>query len=99
MIKIGNNKHSRLKLVWIDICGDSTTIGPDDFNKMKCCEIVTECFLYDVIIIDSREYVRTFASYQVKDDFGYGDRNIYPIEVFTDESQKKIRKAWKSQKK
>ena len=78
MITIGTNKHHRLKLTWIDIAGDSTTVSTDDFNKMKCCEII-----------------RTFASYQVKDDIGYGDRNVYPIEVFTDDSQKRIRKAWK----
>ena len=95
MITIGTNKHHRLKLTWIDIAGDSTTVSTDDFNKMKCCEIITECFLYDIQVVDGREYVRTFASYQVKDDIGYGDRNVYPIEVFTDDSQKRIRKAWK----
>jgi len=99
MITIGTTKHQRLRLTWIDIAGDSTTVSTDDFSKMKCCEIITECFLYDIQAVDGREYVRTFASYQVKDDIGYGDRNVYPIEVFTDESQKRIRIAWKQMNK
>lgn len=95
MIKIGERFHKKLNLIWIDIAGDATTVGPDDFNKMKCCEIHTDCYLYDIQVIDGREYVRTFASYQVKDDIGFGDRNIYPFEVFDKLSQVKIKKAWK----
>lgn len=99
MIKIGNRYHAKLKLLWIDIAGDATTVGGDDFDKMKCCEIHTECFLYDLKTIDGREYVRTFASYQIKDDLGYGDRNIYPFEVFDKTSQVKIKRAWKAMEK
>ena len=43
---------------------------------------------------DGREYVRTFASYSIKNnEYGYGDRNCYPVEVFDKSSQKAIREA------
>ncbi|MAL67546.1 MAG: hypothetical protein CMK27_00500 [Porticoccaceae bacterium] len=99
MIKIGDKCHAKLQLLWIDIAGDATTVGSDDFNKMKCCEIHTDCYLYDIQELDGRKYVRTFASYQKKDDIGFGDRNVYPLEVFDKTSQVKINKAWKEMQK
>tara|TARA_B100001109_G_scaffold190099_1_gene156746 strand:- start:104 stop:418 length:315 start_codon:yes stop_codon:yes gene_type:complete len=99
MIKIGDKVHAKLQLKWIDIAGDATTVGSDDFNKMKCCEIHTDCYLYDIQVIEGRNYVKTFASYQKRDDIGFGDRNIYPLEVFDKTSQDKINKAWKEMKK
>ena len=46
MIKIGDRYHKKLNLMWIDIAGDATTVGPDDFNKMKCCEILPMIVIY-----------------------------------------------------
>ena len=34
-----------------------------------------------------------------KDDIGFGDRNVYPLEVFDKTSQVKINKAWKEMQK
>jgi hypothetical protein len=47
---------------------------------------------------DGVEYVRTFASYQSDEDIGYGDRNVYPMEVFAIDSQRSIRNALKLMK-
>jgi hypothetical protein len=92
-ITINGTKHYFLKLKWFDICGDSTTVGDTEFNRMECAEIISEGYLYDIFEKDGREYVRTFASRQEGMDFGYGDRNVFPIEVFDKPSQKAIREA------
>ena len=92
-VTINGHKHIFLKLNWIDIVGASTLEGDVDFQRMKCANITTEAYLYDTFELDGREFVRTFASYSLEDDFGYGDRNCYPIEVFDKRSQKAIRDA------
>jgi hypothetical protein len=97
IILIGDKQYTRLSLNWFDICGDATISGPDEFAKLKICSIHTEGYLYSLETIDGREVVKTFASYQCQDDIGFGDRNVYPMEVFSADSQKKIRKAWKKQ--
>jgi len=77
-VTINNTKYFFKKLTWLDIVG----------------EIITEAYVYDIFVDDGREYVRTFASYQTKNnEFGFGDRNCYPIEVFDKRSQKAIREA------
>ena len=93
-VTINNTKYCFKKLTWFDILGDSTISSENEFDNMKCAEIITEGYIYDIIQEDGREFVRTFASYQVKDnEFGFGDRNCYPIEVFNKRSQKAIREA------
>ena len=91
-VTINNQKYFFLKLIWVDIVGASTLEGDTDFNKLKCATIITEAYLYDVFEEDGKEYVRTFSSYSI-DDPGYGDRNVYPMEVFDKCSQKAIRTA------
>jgi len=97
-VTINNQKYFFMKFHWDDICGDSTTVGDTDFNKMKCAQIITEGYLYDVFTDNGREYVRSFASYQVGDDYGFGDRNCYPIEVFDDNTKNTIKKLLKLMK-
>jgi hypothetical protein len=93
-VTINNTKYFFKKLIWNDITGDSTIQSETEFNNMKCAEIITEAYIYDVFEEDGREYVRTFASYSIKNnEYGYGDRNCYPIEVFDKSSQKAIREA------
>ena len=93
-ITINNKKHIYIKATWYDIAGCSTLENDFDFEKMKCARIVSWCFLYDIFEDDGIEYVRTFASYQNDGEIGYGDRNVYPLSVFTKSSQKLIRTAW-----
>ena len=82
-VTINNTKYFFKKLTWLDIVGDSTIAGENDYHNMKCAEIITEAYIYDI-----------FASYQTKNnEFGFGDRNCYPMEVFDKRSQKAIREA------
>ena len=97
-ITINNRAHAKLKLIWYDILGDSTVGTDHEFEKMKCARIITECYLYDMFESEGSEYVRTFASYQIEEEMGYGDRNVYPMEVFTIDSQRSIRNALKLMK-
>ena len=97
-ITINNRAHAKLKLIWHDILGDSTVGTDHEFEKMKCARIITECYLYDIFESDGSEYVRTFASYQIEEEMGYGDRNVYPMEVFTKDSQRTIINALKLMK-
>ena len=93
-VTINNTKYFFKKLTWLDIVGDSTIAGENDYHNMKCAEIITEAYVYDIFEEDGREFVRTFASYQTKNnEFGFGDRNCYPMEVFDKRSQKAIREA------
>jgi len=92
-VTINNQKYFFLKLTWVDIAGLSTLEGDTDFNKLKCATIITEAYLYDVFEENGKEYVRTFSSYSLDPDPGYGDRNVYPLEVFDKQSQKAIRQA------
>ena len=92
-ITIDKQKYFFLKLRWVDIAGLSTLEGDTEFNKLKCANIITEAYLYDVFEEDGKEYVRTFSSYSMDPDPGFGDRNVYPIEVFDKRSQKAIREA------
>ena len=92
-ITIDNQKYFFLKLKWVDIVGTSTLEGNTEFDKLKCANIITEAYLYDIFEDGDREYVRTFSSYSLDPDPGFGDRNAYPIEVFDKPSQKAIREA------
>ena len=94
-ITLNNLKHIYIKVTWFDIAGCSTLENDFEFNNLKCAKIVSECYLYDIFQEDGIEYVRTFASYQNDGEIGYGDRNVYPMSVFTKSSQKRIRMAWK----
>ena len=98
-ITINNRAHAKLKLVWYDIVGDSSLGTDHEFERMKAARIITDCYLYDMFESDGVEYVRTFASYQSDEDIGYGDRNVYPMEVFNIDSQRSIRSALKLMKK
>ena len=47
-ITIDKQKYFFLKLRWVDIAGLSTLEGDTEFNKLKCANIITEAYLYDV---------------------------------------------------
>ena len=47
-ITIDNQKYFFLKLRWVDIVGTSTLEGNTDFDKLKCANIITEAYLYDI---------------------------------------------------
>ena len=54
-ITIDGQKYFFLKLRWVDIAGLSTLEGDTEFNKLKCANIITEAYLYDVFEEDGKE--------------------------------------------
>tara|TARA_R100000808_G_scaffold643_1_gene3273 strand:+ start:5367 stop:5681 length:315 start_codon:yes stop_codon:yes gene_type:complete len=97
-ISLGGKKYPLVHLEWVDIVGDSTTVGTEDFNDLVCAHIVTIGYLYGSFRRKGKEYIRTFASYEPGEKPAFGDRNVYPLSVFTPASKKTIRKALTFQK-
>ena len=46
-IELGSKKYPRVKIDWMDIAGDCTTVGADNFEELTCALIPTEAYLYD----------------------------------------------------
>ena len=75
---IGNKKYYRYLIIWEDIVGDTTLGTENDFNKMNCSNVVTECWVFS----KTSKYIRSFASYAIEDgEIEFGDRNIYPRSI------------------
>ena len=75
---VGNKKYFKYKIVWEDIVGDTTLATENDFNKMACSAVVTECWVFK----KTSKYVCSFASYVIEnEEIEFGDRNIYPRSV------------------
>ena len=73
-IVIDNKSYTLQEIHWLDIVGDSTIASVDEFEKMKCAEMVSEAYIYK----KDKNFLYTFSSYQ-KNDVGFGDRNIIPV--------------------
>ncbi len=92
-LELNGNKYPKVTLHWMDITGDSTTVGSEDFEEMECAHIVSEGYLYDTFNKDGIIYVRTFSSYEIASKPAFGDRNVFPLSVFTKESKQIIKKV------
>ena len=73
-IVIDNKSYTLQEIHWLDIVGDSTIASADEFDKMKCAEMVSEAYIYK----KDKNFLYIFSSYQ-KNDVGFGDRNIIPV--------------------
>jgi len=62
------------KITWLDIVGDSGHANSEEFSKLKPAEMVS----YGYIFEKNNEVVRTFASYDSKEEC-FSDRNVFPI--------------------
>jgi len=75
---VGNKRYYKYKIVWEDIVGDSTLATENEFSKMTCADVHTECWIFD----KDTDYVYSFASYYIENgEMEFGDRNIYPRSV------------------
>lgn len=92
-LELNGKKYPQVTLHWMDIAGDSTTVGSEDFEEMGCAHIVTLGYLYDTFIKDGETYVRTFSSYEIASTPAFGDRNVFPLNVFSKESRQIITEA------
>ena len=41
-LELNGKKYPKVTLHWMDIAGDSTTVGSEDFEEMLCAHIVSE---------------------------------------------------------
>ena len=97
-IELGSKKYPRVKIDWMDIAGDCTTVGADNFEELTCALITTEAYLYDTFDQDGKRYLRTFASYEAGVNPSFGDRNVFPFSVLSKDSKDIVKKAMKLQK-
>ena len=75
---VGNKRDYKYKIIWEDIVGDSTLATENEFSKMTCADVHTECWIFDKTL----DYVYSFASYYIENgEKEFGDRNIYPRSV------------------
>ena len=74
-IKLNDKDHFLHEIEWVDIVGDSTIVGLDEFKRMRTATITTIAY----VLKKDKNNLYTFASYS-QDGF-YGDRNIIPLGV------------------
>ena len=75
---VGNKRYYKYKIICEDIVGDSTLATENEFSKMTCADVHTECWIFDKTL----DYVYSFASYYIENgEIEFGDRNIYPRSV------------------
>ena len=75
---VGNKRFYKYKIIWEDIVGDSTLATENEFIKMSCADVLTECWIFN----KDADYVYSFASYFIEEgEIEFGDRNIYPRSV------------------
>ena len=77
-LRVGNKRYYKYKIIWEAIVGDSTLATENEFSKMTCADVHTECWIFD----KDADYVYSFASYYIENgEIEFGDRNIYPRSV------------------
>ena len=73
-LKISNKLYYFYKIVWLDIVGDTGHADSIEFMKLNTAEMVS----YGYIFSKDKQCIRTFASYDSKDE-SFSDRNVYPV--------------------
>ena len=75
---VGKKRYYKYKIIWEDIVGDSTLATENEFDKMSCADVHTECWIFNKDV----DYVYSLASYFIEEgEIEFGDRNIYPRSV------------------
>ena len=90
-VVIKKKRYYFYEILWEDITADGGHATAFEFMGFLPSKMITRAYVFE----KDKKYVRTFASYQNDGEIGYGDRNVYPLSVFTKSSQKRIRTAWK----
>jgi hypothetical protein len=71
---INKKRYYFYRITWIDILGDSGHANLEEFNKMKCAEMIS----YGYVFEKNKKFLKTFASYDSTEE-SFSDRNIFPI--------------------
>jgi hypothetical protein len=71
---INKKRYYFYRITWIDILGDSGHANVEEFNKMKCAEMIS----YGYVFEKNKKFLKTFASYDSTEE-SFSDRNIFPM--------------------
>jgi hypothetical protein len=71
---IDKKRYYFYRITWLDIVGDSGHANAEEFRKLVPAEMVT----YGYIFEKNNKVIRTFASYDSKEE-SFSDRNVLPI--------------------
>lgn len=77
-VVINKKRYYFYKITWADITGDSGHATAHEFSGFMPSIMVTHAYVYE----KDRKNVRTFASYETKDEL-FSDRNVFPIGCIT----------------
>ena len=89
--QVNGVRYPKVTIVWRDIIGDPVVSSLEACCELTCPTFITEGFLFDVFEEETGErYVRTFATYQSREEAAFGDRNCFPFCVLTHKSQRDV---------
>ena len=71
---INKKRYYFYKITWIDILGDSGHADLEEFSNMRPAEMITYAYIFE----KDKKYLKTFASYDSKEEM-FSDRNVFPI--------------------
>jgi hypothetical protein len=71
---IDKKRYYFYRITWLDIVGDSGHANSEEFSKLKPAEMVTYAYIFE----KNKDVVRSFASYDSKEE-SFSDRNVFPI--------------------
>ena len=70
---INKKRYYFYKITWLDIVGDSGHATLEEFMKLTPAVMIS----YGYIFSKDKNYIRSFASYDNKEE-AFSDRNVYP---------------------
>jgi hypothetical protein len=70
---INKKRYYFYRITWIDILGDSGHANVEEFNKMKCAEMIS----YGYVFEKTNKFLKTFASYDSTEE-SFSDRKRLP---------------------
>jgi hypothetical protein len=70
---INKKRYYFHKITWLDIVGDSGHATLEEFMKLTPAVMIS----YGYIFSKDKNYIRSFASYDSKEE-AFSDRNVYP---------------------
>ena len=70
---INKKRYYFYKITWLDIVGDSGHATSEEFMKLTPAVMIS----YGYIFSKDKNYIRSFASYDSKEE-AFSDRNVYP---------------------
>ena len=73
---VGKKKYYFYKIRWIDLTGDAGHKNEDEMDKLECCIMVTQGYIYK--IDKKKKTLTSFATFDEKEAV-FSDTNIFPL--------------------